>query len=420
MPYLNHLIQNFNPALPTYLKVRASRAITIFMAAVLSTALTMGMVTVVRAASGAVLRAVANPITATKADAFVGGDLDGKADPGETIRYTTVISNSNTATSDATGVTFNDLLDANTTLVGGSINVSPLAINDSYETFGNTLLDVGTSAADPAVHVSGNLFANDVEFLSDTFGAAGTHITSNTAPTSGTLTLNANTGTFTYLPNAGFSGTDSFTYTLTDTAGLTDTGTVTINVVVSKVWYVKNNATAGGLGRSTDPFDTLAGAQTASGINDTIYIFAGDGTTTNQNSGITLKNGQRLLGQGVALTVPVALTQQGTAGSSPTTLLAAGTRPLIGNSAGDGVSLSTASIAGNFSGVEIRGLNISGTGAGSNGVDVTTSTTFSGSVELADNIISAAGLEGIDVNGGSSGTLTLSLHNNTANVRCMR
>jgi hypothetical protein len=37
-------------------------------------------------------------------------------------------------------------------------------------------------------------------------------------------------GMFEYTPNAGFVGTDSFTYKITDNAGLFDTATVTINV----------------------------------------------------------------------------------------------------------------------------------------------------------------------------------------------
>src|SRR5688500_15089202 len=57
---------------------------------------------------------------------------DGKADPGETIEYTAFIQNS--GIDPATGVTFQDIIDLNTTLVSGSLNVSPLAANDSYTT----------------------------------------------------------------------------------------------------------------------------------------------------------------------------------------------------------------------------------------------------------------------------------------------
>jgi VCBS repeat-containing protein len=44
----------------------------------------------------------------------------------------------------------------------------------------------------------------------------------------GTITLG--NGTFTYTPNAGFEGTDTFQIKVTDAAGLTDTQTVTVDV----------------------------------------------------------------------------------------------------------------------------------------------------------------------------------------------
>ncbi|HZJ22725.1 MAG TPA: DUF11 domain-containing protein, partial [Anaerolineales bacterium] len=72
------------------------------------------------AAIGTILIVRAAPtILATMTDAFVGvHDGDGKADPGETIEYTAVIQNS--GADPATGVTFNDIIDLNTTLVDGS------------------------------------------------------------------------------------------------------------------------------------------------------------------------------------------------------------------------------------------------------------------------------------------------------------
>ena len=48
-------------------------------------------------------------------------------------------------------------------------------------------------------------------------------------PSNGSVVLNAN-GSFSYTPDAGFSGTDSFTYTLDDGWGGLDTATVTITV----------------------------------------------------------------------------------------------------------------------------------------------------------------------------------------------
>src|ERR1700693_2297460 len=57
-------------------------------------------------------------ITATKVDTLLNDvDSDGKADPGDTLKYTVVISDSG---ADATGVAFNDNPAPNTTLVPGS------------------------------------------------------------------------------------------------------------------------------------------------------------------------------------------------------------------------------------------------------------------------------------------------------------
>jgi len=79
-------------------------------------------------------------ITATKVDSFADADGDGKAAPGETITYDVNISN--TGPDDATGVNFMDTIDANTTLVGGSLKVSPLAFPDVFGATQNTPLVV--------------------------------------------------------------------------------------------------------------------------------------------------------------------------------------------------------------------------------------------------------------------------------------
>ncbi len=51
-----------------------------------------------------------------------------------------------------------------------------------------------------------------------------------TNPTSGTLILNAD-GSYTYTPNAGFVGTDSFSYSISDSSGTSNVAVVTINVL---------------------------------------------------------------------------------------------------------------------------------------------------------------------------------------------
>ncbi|MEW8658243.1 MAG: retention module-containing protein, partial [Candidatus Thiodiazotropha endolucinida] len=54
-------------------------------------------------------------------------------------------------------------------------------------------------------------------------------VTGNTQPSNGTLVQNSN-GSYQYTPNAGFTGTDSFTYTVSDGNGGFDTATVMITV----------------------------------------------------------------------------------------------------------------------------------------------------------------------------------------------
>jgi uncharacterized repeat protein (TIGR01451 family) len=86
-------------------------------------------------------------VSATKADALlVDNDGDGVADPGDTLRYTVVVSN--TGTTAATNVAFADTPDANTALVVGSVTTTQGAV-----TVGNTAGDttvgvsIGTLAA---------------------------------------------------------------------------------------------------------------------------------------------------------------------------------------------------------------------------------------------------------------------------------
>ncbi|MDE2337483.1 MAG: tandem-95 repeat protein [Alphaproteobacteria bacterium] len=79
--------------------------------------------------------------------------------------------------------------------------------------------------------VTGNVLTNDTDpnglALSVT---AGTFATAH----GGSVVMNAN-GTFTYTPAANFTGTDSFTYTLNDSAGLTATGTATLGIAAASL-----------------------------------------------------------------------------------------------------------------------------------------------------------------------------------------
>lgn len=93
------------------------------------------------------------------------------------------------------------------------VNRPPLAVDDSFETPEDTLL-----TADPGVATGDSDHENDTL----TFALA-------TQASHGTVTLAAD-GSFTYQPTANYFGADSFTYTVSDPFGGTDTGTATIAV----------------------------------------------------------------------------------------------------------------------------------------------------------------------------------------------
>ena len=83
--------------------------------------------------------------------------------------------------------------------------------------------DSATTTADNAVIIP--VLANDTDPQGQTLT-----IDSTTAPANGgSVVVNAD-GTVTYTPPAGYTGTDTFDYTVTDPDGNTDTGTVTVTI----------------------------------------------------------------------------------------------------------------------------------------------------------------------------------------------
>jgi VCBS repeat-containing protein len=99
-----------------------------------------------------------------------------------------------------------------------TVNVTdqaPTAGNDSYKTTkGRTLTVLATAG----------LLANDADADRDRLTAV-----LASGPSNGTVTLNAN-GSFIYIPNAGFVGTDTFTYAANDKALSSAPATVTVTV----------------------------------------------------------------------------------------------------------------------------------------------------------------------------------------------
>ena len=94
------------------------------------------------------------------------------------------------------------------------------AVNDPTNITGGTS---GTGNEDTTL--TGTLTATDVDGLSD-----GTVFTVTTNATNGTASINPATGLWSYIPNADYNGTDSFTVTLTDDAGNSTTQVISMAV----------------------------------------------------------------------------------------------------------------------------------------------------------------------------------------------
>ena len=253
-------------------------------------------------------------------------------------------------------------------------NQPPVAVNHSYTAVGNTPLGVGTSPTGPAATVSGSLLNGD----SDPDSGDPITLTGNTNPAHGMVAVNPD-GTFTYTPNAGFSGTDSFTYTITDSddpanpQSATATVTITVGPVV---WYVDNSKTAAGNGTAGSPFNTLAAANSAAGANSVIFLYQGNATYT---GGVSMRSGEDLFGQPNGLTV-----------DGYSLVPAGGSAPTITNSGGDGIDLAENA---DVEGVDVSGP--SGNGIAASGVN---DAMVGGTTGVA---VSGAGGDGIHVSGGN-------------------
>lgn len=96
-----------------------------------------------------------------------------------------------------------------------AVDDSPLAADDNYTVNENSTLDTP---------ILSGVLTND----SDPEGASITAVWASD-PTNGALTLNSD-GSFTYIPNLNYIGTDSFTYKVND--GSLDSTTATVNITV--------------------------------------------------------------------------------------------------------------------------------------------------------------------------------------------
>ncbi|MFC1983998.1 Ig-like domain-containing protein, partial [Chloroflexota bacterium] len=100
-----------------------------------------------------------------------------------------------------------------------TVNIYVTPVNDAPVAVGDSL----TTLEDTAITYL--VLSNDYDVDGDIL-----YISSVTNGSNGVVTVNPD-GTLIYTPNANFNGTDSFTYTVTDGQGGTDTATVNVNVI---------------------------------------------------------------------------------------------------------------------------------------------------------------------------------------------
>ena len=136
--------------------------------------------------------------------------------------------------------------------------------------------NIGISVADGANDLLAG--ASDVEGTALNIQGSGTIITVN----NGTVTVDTGNGTFSYDPPPGFTGTDSFQYSVCDNgiplpAACSAPATVNLNVTGNVVWFIDNSASAGGDGTLMSPFDSLAAFNGSAnpGISDYIFVASG-------------------------------------------------------------------------------------------------------------------------------------------------
>lgn len=137
----------------------------------------------------------------------------GKAEPNDQIRLTATLTNAQAADYQGVQLALNN--DSRVTLVPSSFKTTPVAVDDVYTATLNTTLNVAAASG---------LLVNDFD---DNVPGMSVTAFSSSSTEGGTVSVMAS-GSFTYDPPMGFSGSDTFTYTITDSDMQTNTATVKI------------------------------------------------------------------------------------------------------------------------------------------------------------------------------------------------
>ncbi len=355
-------------------------------------------------------------------------DGNDPAEPGDRIVYTITITS--TGSMDATNVQLTDFIDPNTTLLMGSLDITPVARADSFSALGNVSLSVDVTSGllsndgDPD---GGSVTVTAVQGSVANVGTATPTDKSGLGGVAGTVTVNSD-GSVSYQPPPGFVGTDTFSYTVSDDEGDSDSGTVSISIS-GMVWFLDNGSTAASNGTLQLPFVSIADLNSAQGASrpnaiagDAIFVAAGAASYT---SGLTLQHSQIVVGEGAGATLasiaglsaPIFSDPlPSTGGSAPLIVVTgSGTNGIdlasdntvrglsIGNTGGTGLS---GTEVGNLF---VREVGISGSGGG---VDLRSSTNAAIDVRLDALNATSSSDEGLLLSG-VSGDFAIVASNNT-------
>lgn len=292
----------------------------------------------------------------------VAGTVDGNADPGDTIEWTYTLQN--TGNADATGVSVSIPVLGPQTLDGtygtGGVKVGPAAGPDTANVYGNVRISTATGAI--------NLLANDYNPLTNSnSGLTVTAGNISSTQCSGCLnvTINAD-GTFTYDPPVGYTGTDTFSYTVNGPNSTTANATVTLTIS-GMLWFVDASATActtvaQQCGKSAKPYSSLDAFRlenngTALHPSDSQDVFIAENTASyTLAAALTMRTGQRYIGQDTSPNnTPLATVLGITPPTGSVTLP-------VTNTAGNAVTV-TGSGFNVGSGDTLKGLTITNTGS---------------------------------------------------------
>ena len=169
------------------------------------------------------------------------------------------------------------------------VNDAPVAVDDIYNMNEDDVLSITT--------YSNGVLPNDYDVDSIVLYSV---LLPGGEPTNGTVSLNLN-GTFTYTPNANFTGIDTFIYEVRDLLGRSDLGLVTINVAPVNdapeadplAFTVANAGVSIGNVTASDidiPADTLTFSLLTAPINGTVILLPDGGYTYTHDGSATLSD----------------------------------------------------------------------------------------------------------------------------------